>query len=81
LRELVTPTLRDNIFWGPIDHFPKGISDADRKRIAAQYESALREEILPAYARLADFVERDYLPAARTSVGWSANIPSINTPD
>jgi uncharacterized protein (DUF885 family) len=72
LREMVTPTLRDNIFWGPIDRLPKSIPAADRKRIAAEYEAALRQEILPAYARLADFVERDYLPAARTTVGWSA---------
>jgi uncharacterized protein (DUF885 family) len=72
LRELLTPSLRDNIFWGPIDRLPKGISDADQKRITAEYEAALRTEILPAYARLADFVERDYLPAARTTVGWSA---------
>jgi uncharacterized protein (DUF885 family) len=72
LRELLTPSLRDNIFWGPIDRLPKGISDVDQKRITAEYEAALRTEVLPAYARLADFVERDYLPAARTTVGWSA---------
>ncbi|MBC8024961.1 MAG: DUF885 domain-containing protein, partial [Steroidobacteraceae bacterium] len=72
LRELLTPTLRDNIFWGPVERMPKSIPDADQKRIAAEYEAALRQEILPAYARLADFVERDYLPAARTTVGWSA---------
>jgi uncharacterized protein (DUF885 family) len=72
LRELLTPELRDNIFWGPIDRMPKGISAADQTRIAAEYSTALRTEVLPAYARLADFVERDYLPAARTTVGWSA---------
>jgi uncharacterized protein (DUF885 family) len=72
LRELLTPSLRDNIFWGPLDRLPKSISDADQKRITAEYELALRTEVLPAYARLADFIERDYLPAARTTVGWSA---------
>jgi uncharacterized protein (DUF885 family) len=72
LREIVTPVIRDNIFWGPIERMPKSFSDADQKRIAAEYDAALRNEILPAYARLADFVERDYLPAARTTVGWSA---------
>jgi uncharacterized protein (DUF885 family) len=72
LREIVTPVIRDNIFWGPVERMPKSFSDADQKRIAAEYDAALRNEILPAYARLADFVERDYLPAARTTVGWSA---------
>ncbi|HEX6636645.1 MAG TPA: DUF885 domain-containing protein, partial [Steroidobacteraceae bacterium] len=38
----------------------------------AAYRAALLQEVLPAYRRLADFIERDYLPAARTTVGWSA---------
>jgi uncharacterized protein (DUF885 family) len=74
LRDIVTPKLGDNIFWAPIEALPKEISAADRERIAAAYTAALTNEILPAYSRLADFIERDYLPAARTTVGW-ADLP------
>jgi uncharacterized protein (DUF885 family) len=72
LRELVTPTAEASLFWGPITAMPRAFSAADRARLTREYSAALTREVLPAYARLADFLERDYLPAARTSVGWSA---------
>ncbi len=71
LREIVTPKLTDNIFWAPIAAMPKEIPSRDRQRISDAYAAALTREVLPAYTRLADFIERDYLPAARTTVAWS----------
>jgi uncharacterized protein (DUF885 family) len=71
LREIVTAKLTDNIYWAPIASMPKGISAKDRQRITDAYQAALEQEVLPAYTRLADFLERDYLPAARTTVGWT----------
>jgi uncharacterized protein (DUF885 family) len=73
LRELVTDP-EQSIFWGPMERLPRDVSDAERNRISAAYATALRAEVLPAYARLADFIERDYLPAARTTYGW-ADLP------
>jgi uncharacterized protein (DUF885 family) len=72
LRELVTPTVEASLFWGPITAMPRTISAADRARLTGEYSAALTREVLPAYARLADFLEHDYLPAARSRVGWSA---------
>ena len=74
LREIVTARVSDSIYWAPIEAMPKNISAKDRKRITDAYTEALTQEVLPAYARLADFIERDYLPAARTTVGW-ADLP------
>ena len=71
LREIVTAKVQDNLYWTPIRDMPKEISGADRKRISAEYAAALANEVLPAYTRLADFIERDYLPAARTTVAWT----------
>jgi uncharacterized protein (DUF885 family) len=50
---------------------PTKIPAADRERLIAAYRATLVQEVLPAYQRLADFIEKDYLPAARTSVGWT----------
>jgi uncharacterized protein (DUF885 family) len=36
------------------------------------YRSTIANQLNPALARLARFIETDYLPAARTSTGWSA---------
>ena len=71
LRDMITTRIEDNIFWAPIEALPTSIGAKDRERITAEYRAALTQEVLPAYARLADFIERDYLPAARTTVGWS----------
>jgi uncharacterized protein (DUF885 family) len=71
LREIVTAKLEDNIFWAPMVSIPKDMSAKDRQRITDAYTLALTREVLPAYTRLADFLERDYLPAARTTVGWT----------
>ena len=74
LRGIVTANLADNIFWAPVAAMPKEISPKDRERISTAYAAALTNEVLPAYTRLADFIERNYLPAARTTVGW-ADLP------
>jgi uncharacterized protein (DUF885 family) len=71
LRGIVTATPQESIFWGPVKDMPADIPAAERQRISQAYATALSQEVLPAYARLADFFERDYLPAARTTVGWS----------
>ena len=71
LREIVTPGAETSIFWGPLKSLPKSISAADATRLRTDFASAISTEVLPAYARLADFLERDYLPAARSTVGWS----------
>jgi uncharacterized protein (DUF885 family) len=74
LRGIVTANLTDNIFWAPVVALPKEFSAKDRARIADDYKAALTKEVMPAYSRLADFIEKDYLPAARTTVGW-ADLP------
>ena len=42
-----------------------------RRRIVAAWESKLRDRVLPAIRRLRDYLENDYLPATRPSVGLS----------
>jgi len=71
LREMVTPRAEDSLFWGPLSAMPADFSAADKVRLVTAYAAALQNEVLPAYARLAEFLERDYLPASRTTFGWS----------
>ena len=71
LRGVAAPTAEASIFWGPIAKMPAEFSAAERTRLGEAYAAVLTRQVLPAYTRLADFLERDYLPAARTGVGWS----------
>src|SRR5690606_11461475 len=51
---------------------PDGIQGEDRERLSAQYRALIEQTLVPAYARLARFIEDEYLPAARETVGMSA---------
>jgi uncharacterized protein (DUF885 family) len=72
LRNVVVDDPEKSLFWQPVKAMPESIGEPDRSRLTAAFRSAIAEEILPAYARLADYIEKEYVPAARTSVGWSA---------
>src|SRR3954468_2527727 len=41
--------------------------------IAAQYDVLVRDQIVPAFKRYRDFLQAEYLPAAREAIGVSAN--------
>jgi uncharacterized protein (DUF885 family) len=71
LRDIIAARAEDSIFWEPIKAFPPKMPAGDQARLTQEYRDAISREVLPAYRRLADFMERDYLPAARTTVGWS----------
>lgn len=61
-----TPSLSP--FYAPFRGQPAGDPAAARAR------AAITERIIPAFARFADFVEKDYLPACRDSLGISEGI-------
>lgn len=56
-------------YYGPVTEFPGGISEADRERLRAAYLRTVTEELYPAYRKLRDFLEKEYLPKAREGVG------------
>jgi uncharacterized protein (DUF885 family) len=56
-------------YYGPVTEFPGGISEADRERLRAAHLRTVTEELYPAYRKLRDFLEKEYLPKAREGVG------------
>lgn len=72
LRAIGAVRVEDSLFWKPLLVMPQTIAAAERVRLTEAYRAAIAGEILPAYLRLADFIEKEYLPAARESVAWSA---------
>ena len=59
----------DSPFWIPFDEFPAAVPEADRARLAAAGKSAIEEKVIPAFAQFKEFYDREYAPAARTSIG------------
>ena len=68
-QKLVSATPESNIFYTPITKLPAGFSDADKQRLTAAYRAAVGEQLLPALTRLAIFLEKEYIPACRTTTG------------
>src|SRR5262249_42550202 len=51
-------------FFAPFAEFPTGVPAADRPRLRAEGEKAIREGIVPAYRALGEFLTKEYMPRA-----------------
>ena len=60
-----------SVFYEPFRNFPPGVPEAQREGLRAAGRAAIREAVVPAYARFLDFFVRQYRPGARTSTGCS----------
>jgi uncharacterized protein (DUF885 family) len=59
-------------FAQPLAKFPDAIPEAERERIRKEMTAAIRDAILPSYARFGKFVKEEYAPKGRTEPGmWS----------
>jgi len=59
-------------FAQPFQKFPASFSEADKARLKTAGLAAIKDKVLPAYARFAAFVKDEYAPKGRTEVGvWS----------
>jgi len=70
-KKLPSATPETSIYYTSINKLPAAFADADKQRLATAYKDAIAR-LNPALERLAQFMENDYLPAARDSAGWSA---------
>lgn len=73
----VTPQLKDmtehdldkHLFFSPIKNIPESFSDVDTDRLTEAYSAMISEKIIPAYQNLYDFMNTEYMAAARTTSG------------
>ena len=62
----------DSLYWGPIANLPASFAAEEQARLTAAYRAAITNQVIPSYRRLHDFLRDEYLPKARTSVGFDA---------
>jgi uncharacterized protein (DUF885 family) len=70
-RQLAAADPEASIFYTPIKNLPAGFSDQDKKTLTAGYRDAA-QKIDAALGRLNTYLEKDYLPAGRTTAGYGA---------
>ena len=71
-RKLAAATPEASLFYAPIKNLPATFSDEDKRKLTEEYRSEIEKNLNPAAHRLADFLESDYLQAARASAGKGA---------
>ncbi|MFI5113971.1 MAG: DUF885 domain-containing protein [Terriglobales bacterium] len=72
VQQIADGPLDKSPFTEPLRKFPDSISEAERKRLSAGIESAVKNEVAPAYAKFAKFVREEYAPHGRLDPGeWA----------
>ncbi|HEY4583299.1 MAG TPA: DUF885 family protein, partial [Lysobacter sp.] len=72
LDALIKDDPTQTLFWGPIQTMPKEFPAADRERLTKAYRAMIADRVMPAYKRLRAFINDEYLPATRETVGLDA---------
>jgi len=60
-----------NVFYAPLRSMPESIKDPERTRLTRDLTRAVSERLLPANRVLHDFLQKEYLPRARTGLALS----------
>lgn len=68
---LASGLAKDHFFFGPIKNLPEDLSPESKERISDLYEKMIAEKIIPAFSRLLNFLQDEYLLNARDSHGLS----------
>jgi uncharacterized protein (DUF885 family) len=66
---LIAEGIDHSTFYKPVMNFPVSVPAADRARLTAAYREFIRGKLIPAHTRLREFINNQYLPHARDSVG------------
>jgi uncharacterized protein (DUF885 family) len=71
-QQIADDPLDKSPFTDPLRKLPDSISEAQRKQLREEIESAVKNEVAPAYAKFAKFVRDDYAPHGRLDPGvWA----------
>jgi uncharacterized protein (DUF885 family) len=71
-QQIADSSLEKSTFTEALRKFPDSVSENDQKRLRAEIEKAVAEEVQPAYARFAKFVREEYAPHGRLDPGeWA----------
>ena len=62
----------DNLFYTPFRKMPDAIPAAVQEQLRAQAHAAIREQVIPAYAKLLEFMRGTYMQQARTTLAAEA---------
>lgn len=69
LEAMANPNIDEHLFFTPIQNLPDNFSEEEKEELTILYKNYINDKIVPAYARLYQFMSTDYLNAGRSSSG------------
>ena len=69
---LIAQPVADSPFYAPVLDFPSTVPQDARAALRDDFAASVRDTVYPAYRRLRVFLNDEYLPAARDSIGLAA---------
>ncbi|HUA80478.1 MAG TPA: DUF885 family protein, partial [Dyella sp.] len=57
-----------NLFYTPFERMPSAIPPAQQNALRSQALAAIKQDVIPAYAKLLNFMRDEYMPKARTTI-------------
>ncbi len=76
--EIISTDMHKNIFYGPITQLPNNFSPVEKNKYAKLFQEAIKSKIIPSYIKMANFLEKEYLPKARNTDGYNS-LPNGST--
>ncbi len=70
MQDMATTDTAKNIFYTPIQLIPASFSKEDKQNISAQLTGMITGALIPSYQKLAVFLQNEYLPKSRGSIGF-----------
>jgi uncharacterized protein (DUF885 family) len=68
--QLTKQTGDDSGYYRPFRNMPSGMGAGDRERLTKAAGDRIRTRVQPAFVRLLEFLDREYLPACYDGIGW-----------
>jgi uncharacterized protein (DUF885 family) len=68
-KDMMVKDVKKSIFYLPITHMPDSIPAAEKTALAQSYADAITNKIIPAYTKLYNFLNNEYIPKTRITAG------------
>lgn len=68
----IVDDVEESVFWQPITNLPNDLTQEQKQQITSAYRNMIEGTLVPAYTKMAKFLETEYLPNSRSSVGLSS---------
>ena len=72
MQNMVVADITQSIFYTPLTLMPASFTESEKQRIRSGLSNTIITVLMPSYKKLADFLQNEYLPKSRASIGLDA---------